>query len=71
MRMPDKINYGAGSCNLLGRRMWQFSIELGRCLLSKNPAYIRALEPLKPLVSWQAHACIPREKMADFAVPVK
>ena len=30
---------------------WQFSMELGRRRLSKNPAYIRALEPLKPLVS--------------------
>ena len=51
MRMRDKINYWAGFCNPLGRRPWQFSIELGRRHLSKNAAYIRALEPLKPLVS--------------------
>ena len=51
MRMLDKITYWAGSCNLLGRRPWQFSIELGRLRLGKNAAYIRALEPLKPLVS--------------------
>ena len=51
MRMLDKINYWAGSYNLLGSRPWQFSIELGRRCLSKNAAYIRALEPLKPLVS--------------------
>ena len=50
MRMLDKINCWAGSCNL-GRRPWQFSIELGRRRLSNNAAYIRALEPLKPLVS--------------------
>ena len=29
MRMLDKINCWAGSCNL-GRRPWQFSIGLGR-----------------------------------------
>ena len=51
MRMLDNINYWAGSCNLLGRRPWQFSIELLRRRLSKNVAYIGALEPLKPLVS--------------------
>ena len=51
MRMLDKINYWAGSCNL-GRRPWQFSVELGRRRLSKNAAYIiRALELLKPLLS--------------------
>ena len=50
MRMLDKINYWAGSCNL-GRRPWQFSMEPGRLRLSKTAAYIRALEPLKPLVS--------------------
>ena len=46
----DKINYWAGSCHL-GRRSWQFSIELGGRRLSKNASYIRALEPLKQLVS--------------------
>ena len=73
MRMLDKINYWAGSCNL-GRRPWQFSIELGCRCLSKNAAYIRALEPLKPLVSlvrWQSHARIPGKKMADFTVAVQ
>ena len=34
--------------------------ELGRRRFSENAAYIRALEPLKPLVSLQAHARIPR-----------
>ena len=64
MRMHDKINYWAGSRNLLGRRPWQFSIELGRRRFRKNAAYICALEPLKLLVSlvgWQAHARIPGE----------
>ena len=47
MRMLDKINYWAGFCS----RRWQFSIELERRRLSKNAAFIRPLEPLKPLVS--------------------
>ena len=51
MHMLDKINYWAGSFDLLGRWSWQFSIELRRRRLGKNAAYICALEPLKPLVS--------------------
>ena len=43
MRMLDKIDYWAGSCNM--------AIDLGRRRLSKNAACIRVLEPLKPLVS--------------------
>ena len=77
MRMLDKINYWAGSCNLIGRRPWQFSVELGRLRLSKNASYIRALEPLKGqgkdyvlpgLCEYRLHR---GEKMADFTVAVQ
>ena len=61
---------------LLGWFMQPMAVykELERRRFSENAAHIRALEPLKPLVSlvrWQAHARIPREKMANFRIALQ
>ena len=52
MRMPDKINYWAGSLQPTRSSAMAVLHRAGTLSFEQNVAYIHALEPLKPLVSF-------------------